>query len=441
MSTGKNVRRISWVYSILPINIALGPIGTFVQLYLLRVGGNHEGTLYVAAAVTAFNAVSIPAAVIWGLVTDRVRGRKVIVIVSYLLTTVFLFSFVVANSVTGTILVYSLVSFASSASATPLDLLVMETQPKNRWASGFAKLSLVSSIGVAAGYVLSAVWAQFLPLEWLLVLLGILSGVSVMMSQLLIQEPAITFEREVAVIDRPLPLPQRLLAVPLIFLKIPRLYDFRKIFKGLRNELTSYVPLLYISIVCFYLSAGLFNTSLVPALTSHSLSDSEVYVVNVVAMIATVVAYRYAGPFIAKRSLTGVAVQSLILRGSCYALLGVAAFIPGVLYIVPALILFPLSSGIAYGLYYTASNTLIFNSVHGRNQGSTLGVYSAVVGVSTTVGSLTSGAISIYLGFETTFIIAGGILGVAAVITARLSNKDVDEEPQASAPYPGANAT
>jgi MFS family permease len=428
MSTGVSGRKISWVYCILPVNIALGPIGTFVQLYLLQVGGIHAGTVYVAAAVTAFNAVSIPAAVIWGVVTDKVHGRKVVIVISYLLTTVFLFTFLFTGSVSGTILVYSLVSFASSASATPLDLLVMETEPKNRWASGFARLSLVSSVGVTVGYVLSSLWAQFLPFELLLIPLGILSAVSVIMSQLLIREPAITLEREVAVIDRPLPLPQRLLAVPLIFLKIPRLYDFRSIFRGLRSELTSYVPLLYISIVCFYLSSGIFNTSFVPVLTSHALSESQVYLVNVAAMVAQIIAFRYAGPYIAKRSLTKVAVQSLIMRGACYALLGVAAFVPGALFIIPALIFFPLSSGIAYGLYYTASNTMIFRSIRGRNNGSSLGVYSAVVGISITIGSLMSGFTSVYLGFQTTFVIAGGILALAAFITARLSNRDVDEE-------------
>src|SRR5271155_3956068 len=64
-------RKIDWVYSTLPINIALGPIGTFVQLYLIHLNGVQAGTVYAAAAVTASNAVSIPAAIIWGFATDR----------------------------------------------------------------------------------------------------------------------------------------------------------------------------------------------------------------------------------------------------------------------------------------------------------------------------------------------------------------------------------
>jgi MFS family permease len=407
------------------MNIALGPIGTFVQLYLLQTNGVQAGTVYVAVAVTAFNAVSIPAAIVWGLATDRLRQRKLIIVTSYAITTVYLFSFFFATSTSGIIFVYSLVSFISAASATPLNLLIMETEPKNRWATGFARLSLMASVGAILGYVLSAVWVQLLPdlIRWLIIPLGVLSLVSTASSAMLIQEPKFVFEKEIIVMQRP-GFFQRLSTSPLIFLNIPRASDFQRIFKGLQNELTSYVPLLYLSIVTFYFASGVFNTALVPALTYHSLTESEVYLVNVAALVAQVLAFRYAGLYIANRSLTGVAIQSLILRGASYAILGIASIlVAGVWFIVPTLILYPLSSGIAYGTYYTASNTLVFNSIKGNSHGSSLGVYSAIVGISTTVGSVVSGIVSHYLGFYATFILAGGLLGVAALVMARLANR------------------
>jgi len=415
-------RRMDWVYATLPVNIALGPIGTFVQLSLLQQNGLQEGTVLVAIAVTIFNAVSIPAAIVWGLATDRLRRRKLVIVVSFAITTIYLFSFFFATSTPEVIFLFALISFISAASATPLNLLIMETEPKNRWSTGFARLSLMTSLGSTFGYVLSSVWAQFLPVLWLVVPLGSLSLVSVILAVATIREPSFVFEREVVVMQKPGFL-QRLLAFPLIFLNIPRPSDFRRLFKGVRNELTSYVPLLYLSIVAFYLGSGIFNTSLVPALSAHSISESEIYGVNVAALVAQILAFRYAGGYIANRSLTRVAVQSLTLRGGAYALLGVASvLVPGFLFLVPALILFPLSGGIAYGIYYTASNTMIFNSIRGNSHGSSLGVYSAVVGLSTTVGSFASGFTSRYLGFDFTFAIGGAFLIMAAVITSRLSH-------------------
>lgn len=42
-----------------------------------------------------------------------------------------------------------------------------------------------------------------------------------------------------------------------------------------------------------------------------------------------------------------------------------------------------------------------------RHSGSSLGVYTAIVGVATMAGSLISGFTSFYLGFSVTFILAG----------------------------------
>jgi MFS family permease len=391
-----------------------------VQLYLLQLDGVHQGTIYVAAALTAFNAVSIPAAIVWGFVTDRLRIRKNLIVVSYLATTVVLLSFLLTLSNSGVVLLFSLVSFISAASATPLNLLIMETEPKNHWATGFARLSLVSSIGATVGYAMSSVWVQFLPVAWLVVPFAAFSSVSVAMSVLLIQEPKFVFEGEVGVLQRPGFL-QRLLAFPLIFLNIPRLSDFRRVFQGLRSELTSYQPLLYLSIICFYFAGGIFNTSIVPALTAGSLSGSQIYLVSVAVLVTQIFSFRYAGRYVVSRSLTAVAVQSLILRGAAYALQGAAALLlSGTAFLLLSSTLYALSSGVAYGIYYTASNTMIFNSLKGRNHGSSLGVYSALVGVSTTLGSIVSGVASLYLGFHVTFILAGAILGLTAWITSRL---------------------
>ena len=70
-----------WIYSTLPINIALGPVGTFVQLYILTL---HGTVIDIGLATTLFNAVTIPAAMIWGYATDRSDRRKPIIVLSYL---------------------------------------------------------------------------------------------------------------------------------------------------------------------------------------------------------------------------------------------------------------------------------------------------------------------------------------------------------------------
>ena len=129
--------KADWIYSTLPINIALGPVSTFVQLYILTL---HGSVIDIALATTLFNAVTIPAAIIWGFATDRSERRKPIIVLSYAAVGGTLILFLTARTIYGVDILYSIFSLVSSAAATPLNLLIMETQPKSRWALVFRSL-------------------------------------------------------------------------------------------------------------------------------------------------------------------------------------------------------------------------------------------------------------------------------------------------------------
>ncbi|TLX96872.1 MAG: MFS transporter [Thaumarchaeota archaeon] len=417
----KKKRRVGWVYSVLPVSMATGPLGPLVQLYLIQLNGQILGTIYASLAFAMFNGVSIPASMFWGYATDRLHNRKTIVVVSYALTASILFAFYFLGNTPGTILVYSVFSFISAAAATPLNLLIMETEHKGKWANAFARLSMISSLGNVGGLVLSTLWgAGGLPLILLSIPLGTFSLASAVLAFATISEPAFVFERE-TIVRRRASFFTRFLALPLMFLTTPGLVDFRRLFRGLRFSLTSYLPLFYISTVCFYLSSGVFNTSLVPALSTFSLSTGEVFAVILSGMVVQTLAFRYAGRYFERRSLASGSIQGLLLRGGCYVLFGVFALVaagPG--YVIPALILYPLASGVAFAAYYISTYTMMFNAIQRGNAGSALGVYSAVIGVATLAGSLGSGFISVFAGFHVTFISAGLLLFLAAAVVTRL---------------------
>ncbi|MHB2037120.1 MAG: MFS transporter [Nitrososphaerales archaeon] len=429
----KKGRKISWFSSVLPFSIASGPLSTFVQLTILEQYGQNLGTVYVGLIVTLFNGVTIPAAMFWGFATDRFHKRKPIITLSFVFIAVNLIAFNFTSSVYGVGLLYSIFSFLSTASTTPYNLLIMETQPKLSWASAFARFSMISSIGSVTGLILSALWASVLPLHWLVIVLASFSLVSVALSLVLIKEPTFVFEREIMTLNRT-SFFERLQSVPMIFLRLPRANEFKRVFKDLRYELTSQVPVLYLSIVAFYVASGIFNTSLVPSMTANRFSESEIYTVSVVGVMVQTVSFMYVAPYIAKQSLVRTAIGGLVLRAACYAALGFSVyFIVGIQYIVPTLIFYPMAGGIAFAAYYTASNTMVFNSIGSKGAGSTLGVYSALVGVASMVGSFVSGFTSVYFGFDVTFLLAAFCLAVSAVLTSRLSmfKRRLDEAPKA----------
>ncbi|MDV3278502.1 MAG: MFS transporter [Nitrososphaerales archaeon] len=426
MGAPKTTRSADWVYSVLPVSLATGPLGTLVQLYLIQLSGHPLGTIYAGLAVALFNGVSIPASIFWGITTDRLHARRTLVVLSYSVMSLVLFAFYYSSSTPGTLLVYSVFSFMSAAAATPLNLLIMETEQKGRWADTFARLSMMSSIGNVGGLVLSTFWAQTLPLILLAIPLGVFSLASASLALVTIHEPAFTFERE-TIVGRKSSFFARLLSLPLMFLNLPRASDFRRVFRGLRFTITSYIPLFYISTVCFYLSSGLFNTSFVPALSAFSLSAGVVFAVILAGSFIQTLSFRYVGRYAESRTLKSTSIQGLLLRGGGYVLLGASALLAASpSFIIPVLILYPISAGTAFAVYYTSSNTMMFNTVQTRSPGAALGVYSSVVGFATLAGSLASSFISVYLGFHVTFVLAGLLAFLAAAVVAKLPSINQD---------------
>jgi MFS family permease len=403
--------RVAWINSVLPISIALGPVSTIIQLFILNM---HGTVIEVGLAVTLYNTVSIPAAMFWGFATDRAHRRRPIIIISYLATAGVFGLFFVARTFYSISLLYAVFSFATTASTTPLNLLIMETERKQKWASAFARLSMISSIGNTLGLVLCLAWSLVFPLTYIVLALTILSLISAGLSVLMISEPKVIFERNTIALTKP-SFFHRLQVIPYLFLRIPRSDDFRRVFAALKCELTRYVPLLYLSIFTFYVGTGIFNTSIVPSLHANHASNLLIFLATTVTMVVQVVSFRFAGPYTEKRSPIKASVASLILRSTCYGLLGVSTYlVVGIWFLAPVLIFYPLASGLAYSIYFTASNTMVFNALGQTNQGSSLGVYSALVAIATMVGSLVSGFSSFYLGFFTTFITAAACLAVSA---------------------------
>ena len=419
-----------WIYSTFPISVATGPLGTMVQLYLIQLNGQALGTIYGGLAAAFYNGISIPAALFWGVTIDRVHKRKGLITLSYALTAVALVSFYFDRSTGGTLARYSVISFVSLASATPLNLLIMETEQKGRWAGAFAKLSLVSSLGNVVGLLVSVVWTDLLPsqLVLLFVPMGALSVTSSALSVVMIREPEFVFERETVAGRRP-SFFSRLLTNPIFFLTIPSLSDFRRAFRGIRSSLTRSVPLFYISTILFYISSGLFNTSFVPAMHFFSIPDQQVFAVILAGMLIQTASFQVAGRFVGDRNLVTTSVQGLLLRGWAYLGMGVAAiFFAGPFFVAPAILLYPVAGGLAFAIYYTSANTMMFTTVRSKSAGAALGVYSAVVGIASMAGSFVSGFISVYDGYFVTFILAGVFLFAAVVVIGRLPRPSSPEE-------------
>lgn len=434
----RNGNRSLWVSAVLPFNIALGPVSTLVQLLILELNGT---VVEVGLAITLFNAVSIPAALFWGYVTDRFQRRKLLVLSSFLVTPLLLLLFLFATSIYMVSILYALFSIAIMASTTPLNLLVVETEQKSKWASAFATFSMISSIGQTLGLLLGMIWVFYVPIEYLVVPLAGCSLLSTGLASFLIKEPPMVFERQIMLMNKH-SFFHRLNHSPYLFLKVPRTHDFKRIFRKLPYGMVRYTSLLYMAIFGFFLSSGIFNTSFVPLLKANNVSSLLIFAVIMAGMIVQIISFKYTGAYTEHKSPIKSTITGLVLRAIGLGLLGVTAYaLTGYWIAVPALLLYPLIAGIAYAIYYTASNTLVFHSLSPRHNGSTLGVYSALAGAATMIGSFTSGFISFYLGYYITFTISAAVLAVSVFLLYLMENSTISINLSTIPPHPQQQVT
>jgi len=101
-------RRGLWMYSMLPYQIAYGPISTIIALFILDLGGT---VIDVSYAMAAFYAVSIPAAIFWGIAVDRYNKRRILVIISIIRSGLVLLGLSFTSSIAEAIALFAFLSF------------------------------------------------------------------------------------------------------------------------------------------------------------------------------------------------------------------------------------------------------------------------------------------------------------------------------------------
>ncbi|MEM2663033.1 MAG: MFS transporter [Metallosphaera sp.] len=403
-------RSLRWMWSALVFGVSSGPLSTLVTLNIIDMGG---GPLMVAYAITLSNVVLIPASMFWGFLADRFDRRKLI-LAGFGFSTLFLVLASQSNSIPEIDLNYAGFTFFSTAYSTPMNLLIMESADKRKWATSFSMLSMLSSIGNLIGLLLSTFLVLVIRITVMYAVLALFSA-SAFVLALLFTPKSMMLERT-SMLHSIESFAVRLKMLPLILLHRPRLTLFKMFsLSRLTKKPINYVPLLYIAITIFYISSGLFNTLYPASLYNEGINKSLVLGIITVGMLFQILTFHFVGHYLEDRDEREASFRSLLLRGTGYIVMGISLVTP-VTAIVLGFLFYPLSAGVAFSLFYAASNTLIFKVVGGRRQGTTLGVYSTLVGIALFSGSLISGFLSKAIGYTGDFIVAGILLYLSGSI-------------------------
>ncbi|WP_291764504.1 MFS transporter [Caldivirga sp. UBA161] len=394
-------RRINWMMALMPYSIAIGPLGTLLTLEIVSLNGTPVDVSY---AMSAGSAAGVAAPLIWGFLLDKYGGRRILTL-GFLGTTAFMLALAYTSSIPQIALYYAAASLFSSAVGVSASMIIVGYSSRSKWSESYSSLNFISSLGYLIGDLTAAVLSGFLSIKFIILSMSALSIASVALT--------------------PLTMPQKVV-------KVNASNDPPKPIKDKVMELSNLITL-YLAIIIFYISSGIFNTLYPYGLRVGGLSKAWVMGIISMGLGVQILGFKMAPRIISKLgSNAKAASRSLILRGLSYSLIGLSSSTPVTL-IATGLTLYPLAAGLAFSTFYTASNVMVFERLRNGKEGRGLGVYNVVTGSAYLTGSLASGYLANSIGIGQSYVVAGVMLWGSAYLFRLIDKGRVPELAKISA--------
>lgn len=387
--------------ALMPYSIAIGPLGTLLTLEIVSLNGTPVDVSY---AMSAGSAAGVAAPLIWGFLLDKYGGRRILTL-GFLGTTAFMLALAYTSSIPQIALYYAAASLFSSAVGVSASMIIVGYSSRSKWSESYSSLNFISSLGYLIGDLTAAVLSGFLSIKFIILSMSALSLASVALT--------------------PLTMPQKVV-------KVNASNDPPKPIKDKVMELSNLITL-YLAIIIFYISSGIFNTLYPYGLRVGGLSKAWVMGIISMGLGVQILGFKMAPRIISKLgSNAKAASRSLILRGLSYSLIGLSSSTPVTL-IATGLTLYPLAAGLAFSTFYTASNVMVFERLRNGKEGRGLGVYNVVTGSAYLTGSLASGYLANSIGIGQSYVVAGVMLWGSAYLFRLIDKGRVPELAKISA--------
>ncbi|MEM3386457.1 MAG: MFS transporter [Nitrososphaerales archaeon] len=406
----KSLGRSGW-FSLIPFYAAVQGVSVYIPLAIIRLGGDVRD---VSFAASAYNLALIPTTLLWGYLCDVTGLRKGLIylasLVSFLCSTAFYFS----NNVALLIIIFGVYSQTASLFAPAFNLLILETLPKKSWEKGYTLSNLYMFIGQIIGMVAGVVWTIFFSVSTYPLLSAVFSIVG-LLTALTLPKPKVLLERR-SILWSAQGLIHKMTHLPLIFVRRPRLTDYKSVAAMGKRALTREIPMIFAAAFLFMLSANFFFTPYTPYLKHTGLSDSQVIFLNIYIVAANAITSQFLLKRFSGKVSHSVASRALMAR-AIGMLLGAffASFAVDEWSFYTTMLIYTLL-GSAYATININLTSLLFKALPLGKQGGLLGVFSSLNGLASLVGAFASGYSAYYLGYTATFFIAALLVFLASIL-------------------------
>ncbi len=412
-----------WFLAYLPLAISDGIATPLIPLLALQ----HFGaTAFAVTIIIAASAMSqVPFTILWGNLSDRVAHRKFFLVGSFVATGLSLIGIALAHNLLTYFWLNVVEGLASAASAPIGTMLLLETRHKRWWPQDIGFFGLISGLGTTVGLGVGFVWLFVIGaaspairvMTGLLFLSGALALLSAVVAWAWIEEPVGRLDRRSVsdllnlhrgVIER----------IRHVRARVVGLIDLtRATAERLPSGEYLFLAALGVMSVGFDLFYGPFPVFL---WQGARFSDAGIFIVYLGSAGASTALFYHSGRSVDLHSPKSVFLESLggrilllllFLWGPIYVLLGFGT---------PALLawitLLNAMLGVTWAFISTASTLFLIRLVGRSARGRALGLYNAVAGAGSLLGTLLGGWLYATYGVHVAYSIAAGVVAVGAVL-------------------------
>lgn len=431
-----------WFYAFLPNKLGVGATINLPPLYLTEVLGGNVASVGIASAITS--AAMVPAATVWGWLSDRYATRKLFLMLGFV-------GFAIPTILTAwttEVWQYMLLAVllgAWSVAGTPVSsTLVMDTVPRSEWDETFGRLNAIMGWGVVAGRLMGLLTIAYgvtlfgneSTQRALWMISGGVSLLSLLWAWRTVPQPHMPkprpprpYSAEAArhtgfpIVERVRYLPQSLYHLP-----IWRPLEFfgATLPRSLRQAGRASRSLLANPLIAYYLASFVLFTMSVMAYTPFAVWQRQVlgnpaatvFLVGMVNSIASALTFRWVGTQIKKHGSIGVQMWTISTRFVTFggfAVMGWLGVTGG--WSLLLLVLLNALSGLGWAGIAVAGNTTVAHLAPKGAEGAAVGTYTSFVSIGSIVGAFISGFLVLRYGYEAVFMAGGfGVLITVALL-------------------------
>ncbi|HEY5605992.1 MAG TPA: MFS transporter, partial [Thermoplasmata archaeon] len=408
-----------WFYAYLPNGMAGGATSPLIPLFTRILGGSVAD---VGAVAAASSLASVPAFMGWGTLSDRLRRRKVFLLIGFLGLAVSLFAMGLSRSVADFYLANLLVGVLGAASAPVGTVIILETTKEKDWAARIAVFSRIGGIGWVTGLVLGAVWLVALPLSEASAMRGLffvgaaLAFLSAALAWRWLDEPEEKVERRhITFVDQHWRV-ERLRYLPM---RLLHLLDFRNHIGGsLRHSPVLYrylatVFLLFCGFTAFYAIFPVYLRD------KAGLSTLHVFLVYIAGQVVSAFAYGRVGRWVQAHGGRRVQAYASAGRAMLFPMFLLLPLLPGgVVVALGVAMLIHALVGLCWAAINVGGSTVVSGLARPDERSGVLGAYNAVQGFGAILGPIAGGTLAHLFGFASGFFAASAFIVTALAMLA-----------------------